>query len=91
MENNELVWRLKLIRQLELQQKELEEQIEALKDSVKAEMSAQNITSLNVGEYSVSWKSYIIHRFDATTFKAEHSDLYEKYSKAVEAKRFFIK
>ena len=91
MENNELVWRLKLIRQLELQQKELEEQIEALKDSVKAEMSAQNITSLNVGEYSVSWKSYIIHRFDATTFKAEHSDLYKKYYKAVEAKRFFIK
>ena len=91
MGNNELIWRLKLIKQLEIQKEELETQIEALKDSVKAEMSAQNITLLNAGVYSVSWKSYVTHRFDATTFKAEHSDLYEKYSKAIETKRFVIK
>ena len=41
MSNKELELRLALIRELENQKKELDDQIEVLKDNVKAELDAQ--------------------------------------------------
>ena len=91
MRSNQLLMRLDLLKQLEIQQKELEAQIEAIKDSIKAEMTERKTDEIWVGTYSVSWKSYTTHRFDSSLFKAEHGDLYEQYSKTVEAKRFVLR
>jgi hypothetical protein len=33
---------------------------------------------------------YISNRFDSTTFKATHADLYQQFTKPVETKRFSI-
>ena len=88
MRSDDLLLRLNLL--LELQRRELEAQIEAIKDSVKAEMIARSTDEIHVGSYNVSWKSYTVHRFDTSSFKAEHSDLYSQYSKPTEAKRFVL-
>lgn len=44
-----------------------------------------------VGERLVSWKSVSSNRFDSTTFKKDHPDLYTKYAKVSESRRFTIK
>ena len=90
MHCTELAERLNLLNELELQRRELEAHIEAIKDSVKAEMIARNTDEFHVGNFNVSWKSYTVHRFDTSSFKAEHGDLYHQYAKASEVKRFIL-
>lgn len=91
MHSSELLMRLNQIKQLEVQQKALEKQIEALKGSVKDYMTERKTDEIWVGNCSVSWKPYTVHRFDSSSFKTEHGDLYKQYSKAVEAKRFVVR
>lgn len=91
MSNNELLITINLIKQLELQKSDIDAQLEALKDSIKAEMTAQDTSSLRVGNFKVIWDAYTSHRFDTSTFKVEHSDLYKQYSKPVQVKRFSIR
>ena len=90
MTSQEMLLRLNLISQLQEQQEELEAQIEALKDSVKAEMREQGIEKMSVGRYKVSWVHYITHRFDTKMFRADHEDLYTEYTKATGAQRFSV-
>lgn len=91
MGNNELLIKLELIRALEAQQYELQEQIDALKDCVKAEMAARGVDKLSVGTYRVAWTKFTSHRFDTNAFRAEHKDIYDKYVREVEATRFTVK
>ena len=59
--------RIALIHELEAQKSELEAQIEALKDGVKAEMDAHRVSSMEVGGFSVHWTRYFQQRFDTKT------------------------
>ena len=90
MRCSELAERLDLLNELELQRRELEAHIEAIKDCIKAEMSVRNTDEIIIGNRTVSWKSYTVHRFDTSFFKAEHNDLYQQYAKASEVKRFVL-
>ena len=90
MGQNELLAKLNEIKELQVMQEELEAQLDALKDEVKAEMVKQGVEKMLVGTYKVSYTKYIQHRFDSTAFKAENKALYEQYSKAVQAQRFTI-
>ena len=90
MRSDDLLLRLNLLNQLELQRRELEAQIEAIKDSVKAEMITRNTDEIHVGSYNVSWKYYTHPYFDTSSFKAEHGDLYNQYSKSTKARRFLL-
>ena len=69
---------------------ELQEQIDALEDIVKAEMLAQGVDTLFIGDCKVTYLEYNTSRFDNKTFKAEHEELYSKYSKTIKARRFSV-
>ena len=88
--DDELLWRVELIRRLESQREELDAQIESLKDEIKAEMTERGVEKLTVGTHRVSWASYTTHRLDAKALKAENESIYERYSKAVTTRRFVI-
>ena len=90
MGQNELLAKLKEIKELKVMKEELEDQLEALENEVKAEMDRQNVQKLLVGTYKVAYTKYTSHRFDNVAFKADHQALYEQYSKAIEARRFTI-
>lgn len=91
MHSSELLMRLNQIKQLEVQQKALEKQIEALKGSVKDYMTERKTDEIWVGNCSVSWKPYTTHRFDIKAFKELHGNLFNQFNHAVEAKRFIIR
>ena len=90
MGQNELLAKLNEIKELQVMQEELEAQLDALKDEIKAEMVKQGVEKMLVGTYKVSYTRYVTHRFDSTAFKADNQALYEQYSKAVPAQRFTI-
>ena len=65
-------------------------EIESLKDEIKAEMLHQNTEELSAGQYIVRWTSVLTNRFDTTAFKKEHGDLYKTFTKQIASKRFSI-
>lgn len=70
--------------------KELEAEAEALTDRIKAEMTEQGVEVLNGDGWSASWKNVQSSRFDSKAFKAQHSDLYQAFSKPTTTCRFLL-
>ena len=91
MGNTEVQVTIEMIIRLELQKEDICNQIDALKDKLKAEMTAQSVEQLRAGLHQVSWTTYKSRRFDTTAFKAEHAELYDEFSKVTETKRFTLK
>ena len=79
MTTSELELKLSLISSLEAQRDEINEQIDALKDRVKAEMAAQCTDKITAGNFRASWTKYWRRVFDTTAFRREHKELYDSY------------
>lgn len=69
---------------------EAKAEAEALRDEIKTEMLARNTEELEAGRYIVRWTSVLTNRFDTTTFKKEHMEMYKQYVKQSQSKRFSI-
>ena len=82
--------RVKKLKALEVQQKELEQQIEELKADIKTDMERKGLEEQRAGEYIVRFTPVVSNRFDSKAFKAEHSRLYDQYMKQLTSKRFSI-
>lgn len=82
--------RIRKLKELEARQKELEQQIDALKAEIKADMEAKGLEEQRLGDYIVRFTSVMTNRFDARRFQQEHGRLYDQYVKQVKRKRFSI-
>lgn len=90
MSTNELTSKVKELKELKMLAEELAAEITAIEDSIKAEMTARETEELITGEYKIRWKKVVSNRFDVTTFKKSHADLYEQYTKTTETRRFTV-
>ena len=91
MTQTNLLLSVELIKRLEAEIAERQEQLDALKDGIKSVMKAQGLSKLDAGRYKVNYTEYETHRFDTKAFKDEHADLYEGYLVASKASRFTVK
>lgn len=69
---------------------ELEAEAEALTDKLKGAMVDQGTEILQGDGWKASWKNVNSRRFDSKSFKADHADLYNAYSKATVSTRFIL-
>lgn len=90
MSNVEIVSKIKELKELEELKAELETELEALKDEIKAEMLKQNTEELTAGQYIVRWTNVLSNRFDSTAFKKVMPDVYKAYTKQVTSRKFSI-
>ena len=70
--------------------KELEAEAESLTDTLKAAMIDQGAETIEGDGWRASWKNVESRRFDSKSFKAQHGDLYEAFSKPTTTTRFLI-
>ena len=70
--------------------RELEAEAEALTDTIKAAMVERSTETLYGDGWQATWKNVQSVRFDGKTFKAQHGDLYEAFSKPTTVTRFLI-
>lgn len=70
--------------------RELEAEAEALTDKLKAEMVDRSTETLEGDGWKATWKNVTSSRFDGKSFKADHADLYDQYSKPTTTTRFLI-
>ena len=90
MTTTELTSTLRELKELKLMAAETASEIETLEDRIKAEMTLRNTDELIVDVFKVRWTSMISNRFDSSSFKRTHADLYQQYTKPVEIRRFSI-
>ena len=85
-----IVNRVRKLKELEAQQKKIEEQIDALKAEIKADMQRKDLEEQKAGDYMVRFTTVISNRFDGKAFKADHAKLYDQYMRTTESRRFSI-
>ena len=69
---------------------ELEAEAEALTDKLKAVMVERGEETLTGDGWRATWKNVSSTRFDSKAFKADHAELYGKYSKTTTTTRFVL-
>ena len=90
MSRNELITAIEQLKEWEAILEEAQAEAEALRDSIKAQMLEEDTEELAVGAYIIRWTSVLSNRFDSTAFKKEHNDIYLKFTKQIQSKRFSI-
>lgn len=82
--------KVKEIKELSRIKEEIEVEIASLQDELKAELTERCTDELVAGEYKIRYKEVSSNRFDTTSFKATHKELYEQYTKTTVSRRFSI-
>jgi predicted phage-related endonuclease len=90
MSKNELVTKIEALQEWEAIMEDAKAEAEALRDSIKEEMLRQGTEEMEAGTYIIRWTSVLTNRFDTTAFKKEHNDIYLKFTKQIQSKRFSI-
>ena len=92
MSVNELENKIKKLQEWEAlaEEAKAKAEAEALKDEIKAEMLNRNTEEITAGRYICRWTSVLSNRFDTTTFKKEHAEMYKQYTKQSSSRRFSI-
>ena len=90
MSTNELSSKIEALREWENVIAEAQAEAEAIRDSLKAEMTQRNVEELEAGQYIIRWTSVLSQRFDTTAFKKVMPEVYKAYTKQVISRRFSI-
>ena len=86
-----LTHRIEELNELEAMIEELKTEAEAIKDTIKGEMTERGVEQMIVGDYIIRFTSCLTQRFDCKRFKEEMGEaLYKAYTKEVASKRFSI-
>ena len=90
MSRNELIAKIEALTEWEAVIDEAKAEADAIRDSIKAEMMERDTEELTAGQYIVRWTSVLYNRFDTTSFKKEHGELYKAFTKQTASRRFSI-
>lgn len=91
MSINNIESKIKELKEIEAYLAELNEEAEAIRDDIKAEMNERGTEELEAGQYIVRWTSVLSTRFDTKRFKEVFGDeLYKAYTREVSSRRFQI-
>ena len=90
MTRTEIINKIEALTEWEAIIEEAKAEAEALRDSIKEEMLNNDTEEMEVGTYIIRWTSVLSNRFDSTSFKKVHGDLYKAFTKQVTSRRFSI-
>lgn len=90
MSSNEIIRKIEALTEWETIIEDAKAEAEAIREALKEEMLNQNTEELEAGAYIIRWTSVLSQRFDTTSFKKAHSDMYKEFTKQVSSRRFSI-
>ena len=88
--NRALENRINKIKALEAQKKDLEAQINMLKDELRADMTERGVEEYSTGNYIIRFKEIVSSTFDSARFKKDQFDMYTAYQKITASTRLTI-
>lgn len=90
MSTMDLLAKIRSLKELETLISEAQEELDSIKDELKAEMTNRNTEELDVDIFKIRYKTVKSNRFDTTAFKSTHRELYDQYVKQTESRRFTV-
>ena len=90
MATNEIISKLNELTELRKMAEDLNAEIEAIQEAIKAHMTEADTDTLTAGQYKVSWKPVTSTRIDTTALKKALPDVAAAYTKTTIARRFAI-
>ena len=90
MSRTELDHKVKQLRELRRMAEEIAAEIETITDTIKREMAVQGVDTLAGDDWKATWKPVQSARFDSKAFKVAMPDLYGRFTRSAETKRFVL-
>ena len=90
MATNELITKVEALQEWEALMEEAKNEIESIKDELKAEMLRRNTEELDLGCFIVRYQSIVSNKFDNSAFKKALPDVYAAFIKQTTTKRFTV-
>ncbi len=90
MSVNEIETKVAALQEWEAIAEEARAEAEAIRDQIKAEMLSRDTEELEAGRFIVRWTSVLSSRFDTTSFKKEHAEMYRQYTRQSSSRRFTV-
>lgn len=82
--------RVKKLKAIEKQRKDLEAQEKALKEEIKRDMESKGLEEMKTKNFIIRWKEIISNTLDSKALKATFPDICEQFTKQSASKRFTI-
>lgn len=90
MSMKELEIKAKELRELKRLREELDAEIAAAEDDIKAYMTATNADSLTAGEYKITWRVVTSSRLDTAALKRVMPEVVKQYTRTTTTRRFLV-
>lgn len=90
MSRTELNHKVKELRELRRMAEEIAAEIKTITDTIKREMAAQGVDTIAGDDWKATWKPVQSARFDSKAFKVAMPDLYGRFTRSAETKRFVL-
>ena len=90
MTNKQIDNRVMKLQAIEAKQKELEDQAEAIRAEIKADLESKGEDEHNTGNFIIRWKEIVSRRLDSKALKAALPDVFTAYTRESVSRRFTI-
>ena len=90
MSNIEIQGKVNDLRELRRMAEELQAEIDAITDTIKAHMTATNADELTDADYKITWKPVTSARIDTSALKKAMPDVAEAFTKTSTTRRFCV-
>lgn len=90
MSGAELASKIHDYKELKALSAQIADEMNAIEDAIKAEMTLRNVEELTVDVDKVTWRTVRSSRFDAVAFRKAMPDVAELYTKLSVIRRFLI-
>ena len=90
MSENSIITKIEELKEWEALAEEAKEQIEALRDELKAEMLMRGTEEMEAGQFIMRYQTITSNKFDNSAFKKALPDIYNAYLRQSISKRFSI-
>ena len=90
MSPHDIIAKLHDLAELRCMADDINAEIEALQDVIKAHMEETATDTINAGQYKVTWKPVTSTRIDTTALRKDLPEVWQEYGKTTTTRRFNI-
>lgn len=90
MSTNEITAKVRKMKRLQAKADDLNAEIKAIQDEIKAEMLTLGADELRAGEFKIRYAAVTSNRFDTASFKKLYGALYQQFTKQTTSRRFSV-
>ena len=90
MSTNEITTKIRRMKRLQAKAEQLNAEITAIQDEIKAIMLEQDTDELKAGEFKIRYALITSNRFDSKAFRTAYDALYQQFVKPATSRRFSV-